>query len=280
MNQVSTFPRVVLFLLAATVFSRPAEAQYVYTYQSNPFHLFSCGPDPDGGDVCSDPLNGFTSYRFGNRLTITLNLPAPLPANMPLTDFSLTAGMWIAMTDGVQTLINGIGNGDWTADALVVALATDSTGQIVEWDLGVGLSGTGRWMQSFGYRGNPPQCAEFAYLVTGQPGVPADFATYTGDCGSWTYPTAIGPEQALRNLINLLPDPALDLRRGQINSFFRQLNDALTSFLAGQIQQAINQLNSFINHVRGAVNAGQLSEQTGARLITEATAILGLLTEL
>lgn len=89
-------------------------------------------------------------------------------------------------------------------------------------------------------------------------------------------PLVVFPQDAVRNLINLIADPfsGLVLTNGQTSSLTDKLNNALTSILAGQNKQGINQLNAFINSVASALKTGKMSVQTANTLTIAANAII------
>lgn len=89
-------------------------------------------------------------------------------------------------------------------------------------------------------------------------------------------PNVVLPSDAITSLINLINNPysGLVLTQGQTNSLTDKLNNALTSLLAGQNKQAINQLNSFVNSVQTYLKNGKISAQDANTLIVAATAII------
>lgn len=89
-------------------------------------------------------------------------------------------------------------------------------------------------------------------------------------------PLAVSPAQAVTDLINLISNPlsGLVLTTGQATSLTDKLNNALTSILAGQNKQAINQLNAFVNSVQTDLKNGKISAATAATLTVAANAII------
>jgi hypothetical protein len=89
-------------------------------------------------------------------------------------------------------------------------------------------------------------------------------------------PLVVFPADAVTNLINLISNPysGLILTPGQKNSLTDKLNNVLTSILAGQNKQAINQLQAFINSVQGYLKTGKIGSQTATTLTVAANAII------
>jgi hypothetical protein len=89
-------------------------------------------------------------------------------------------------------------------------------------------------------------------------------------------PTVVLPGDSITNLINLISNPlsGLVLTTGQASSLTDKLNSALTSVLAGQNKQAINQLNAFINSVNISLKNSKMSPQTATTLTVAANAII------
>jgi hypothetical protein len=87
---------------------------------------------------------------------------------------------------------------------------------------------------------------------------------------------SVTPAQAVTNLINLISNPnsGLNLTAGQINSLTDKLNNTLASIQAGQNDQAINQLEAFINSVQSSLKTGKISSLTASTLIAAANAII------
>lgn len=90
---------------------------------------------------------------------------------------------------------------------------------------------------------------------------------------------SVSPAQAVTNLINLISNPSsgLGLTAGQLNSLTDKLNNALASFQAGLNDQAINQLQAFINSVQSSQKTGKISPQSASTLIAAANAIIAVL---
>lgn len=89
-------------------------------------------------------------------------------------------------------------------------------------------------------------------------------------------PNVVLPPDAITNLINLINNPysGLVLTQGQVNSLTTKLNNALTSVLAGQNKQAINQLNAVVSSVQTYLKTGKISAQDANTLTVAATAII------
>ena len=90
---------------------------------------------------------------------------------------------------------------------------------------------------------------------------------------------SVTPAQAVTNLINLMSNPSsgLGLTTGQSNSLTDKLNNVLASIQAGLNDQAINQLQAFINSVQSSQKTGKISAQTASTLIAAANAIIAML---
>ena len=179
------------------------------------------------------------------------------------------------MTDGVQTLTFGYPTS--LADSLVAGVTTDGAGHIIDWDFGLQISGTARFMESL--RLTSPVGVvgwDVAYLRVSDGVTAGDYAFNSNAPGTWTYPN-VGPDPAVRALITLLSDPSLGLTQGQIKSLTDKLNNVLASIAAGDNAQAINQLAAFINQVVAAVSSGKMSSTTGATLLEAANLIIAML---
>jgi hypothetical protein len=251
--------------------ARPADAQVVYTYQGNPFTVFSCDPDPEGGLICDipAPLNPYTSYKTTDFVTATLTLDAALPANLSHQDITQWSGFQLVMNDRLQTLT--------VADAFLVNafVSTDATGRITEWSLVLTAQRPDGSYHEIGSGGSGSFGGDLGALMEGEPPV-IDHQDYAWSVTPGTWTTSVsGPDAAVRSLIATVSNSGLT--NGQVNSLTSKLNDILASIAAGQRVQAINQLNAFINQVQAAGNNGKISAATAATLIAAANAIIAML---
>jgi hypothetical protein len=258
---------VAVAWVAVTLSARPAHAQAVYTYRGNPFSTFSCGPNAEfpSTEVCETPAptNPYTSYTASNFITITLTLNEALPANTTLCCDQLVTrpGFSVVMNDGQQTIA-------WEdVEVSVLGITTDAVGRIVAWAVGLGDARLGRWIES---------CSVFCVDFDRTQLTPNNFAYNIGSRGTWTS-SLPGPAAAVGALIDKLSDPALGLKLGQIKSLTDKLNSLLASIESAQYGQAINQLESFINAVTAAENAGRISSETASALISAAQSIIQML---
>lgn len=257
---------------AGLTFAAPAAAQVVYTYTGNPFTLFSCGPSSGGSGtlLCSTPAptNPNTSYLATDKVTGTLVLSSPLPANMVLTDVRSLSGFQLVLADGRQTVNNTMAVG------MAAEVATDADGRIVNWRLIIntgGLDNGGVATQNAAF------LADSGTLRCCDPTVAGDLARNSNVPGTWSGGGAPSPAAATMSLINLLASPELALTAGQVASLSDKLNEALASIVAGQTKQAVNQLNAFIKAVDSARKAGKMSAPAAATLIAAAQAIIAML---
>ena len=277
---------IVTASVAAVMAAAPVLAQTTtYQYTGNTFNQFSCGPSIDSNGVvtgtlnCSTgaPTNTNTSYTLTDKVTATLVFDAPLPSSMALTSVTGLAGFHVTLNDGHQTVQSPISAGQ----ALVAMVATDSSGNISEWQVFINTGGTlngGVSTQRFTNTTGTLVQADGGTLACCHPKVPGDLARRFGPAGVWTVSGGTPePDELVENLIDVVFDPATGLTTGQVNSLADKLTNALASINAGLVKQALNQLNSFISSVQVAVKTGKLSSGTGAALIAEANGIISLL---
>jgi hypothetical protein len=259
---------------AGLAFVAPAAAQAVYTYTGNPFTLFSCGPSIDGtGTVtgtllCATPgPNVNTSYLGTDRVTATLSLSSPLPANQALVDVRTFSGFALSMSDGRHTVTNAMAVG------MFAEIATDASGNITTWRLvintgGVDNGGISTTKSTFDSDGGALRCCD--------PTVDGDLARVANAPGTWTSPPP-SAAAAVSNLIDLINTTELGLTVGQVASLTDSLNKVLASIEAGQNKKAISQLKSFIRSVESAQKRGAMLPESAATLIDAANAIIALL---
>ena len=253
--------------------ARPAAAQATYEYTGNPFTLFSCGPNSTNTATSScptpAPTNPLTSYIATDHVTATLTLDAALPASMPLTDVKTFAGFSLTMNDGRHTVTN------LQAAGMVVEVATDSAGDIVQWRIFINTGGTlNGGITTFN---NGTSRIDSGILACCHPTVPGDLAHAIGNPGTWTANTSTTPSDAVIDLMDVVSDPGTGLSAGQIASLSDKLAKALTSIDAGLNKQAINQLQAFINAVASNARNGKIDAATAAALTAAATDIIGML---
>jgi hypothetical protein len=252
--------------------ARPAAAQATYEYTGNPFTLFSCGPNSTNtgtlGCATPAPTNPLTSYTATDRVTATLTLDVALPASMPLTDVRTFAGFLLTMSDGQHTVTN------LQQVGMFAQVATDASGQIVQWRLVINTGGT---LNGGISTSNTPFLADTGTLACCHPTVPGNFGQVFGNPGTWTMDTARTPSEAVVDLMDVVSDPGTGLSTGQINSLNDKLSNALASIDAGLNKQAINQLQAFISSVESSVKNGKIAAADGAALIASATDIIGML---
>jgi hypothetical protein len=117
---------------------------------------------------------------------------------------------------------------------------------------------------------------EYAVSVFGQGATAAGSFSLSWSVTMNLAPLVVSPAQAVTDLINLISNPlsGLVLTTGQTNSLTDKLNNALTSILAGQNKQAINQLQAFINSVQTDLKTGKISAPTATTLTVAANAII------
>ncbi len=255
--------------VTSLVLSTSVLAQATYQYTGNNFNLFSCGGNSDGVSwtLCSTAgPNANTSYTATDHVTATLTLAAALPPNLPITDVSGYAGFGLVMSDGQQTL-------NWVnySSGAYAEVATDASGQIVQWRFGLYV---GYPTNAFVFTENKATSVFDTGALLGV--YPGNQAYNFSMPGTWNSGTP-SPAAAVTNLIAMLSNPSLQLTSGQIASLTDKLNNALLSIQQGLNNQAINQLNSFINSVTSSVKTGKMSQTTGNTLITAAQAIIAML---
>ena len=255
--------------------AQQAAAQATYDFVGVPFTLFSCGPNTSGGvTLCttSGP-NGNTSYESGDRVSARITLDDPLEANLPLTNIASRAGFQLTMNDGQQSVASPISSGQ----ALVAEVATDSNGNIANWNVFINTGGAnngGVFTQHYQHPTISACCHGDGGTLLGVP--PGDSARYIANPNAGVWTTGGGtptPSQAVESLLSMVGDPLLLLTGGQVNSLSDKLSNALASIEAGLNKQAINQLNAFISAVQAEVKKGKMDSGTGALLINEANAV-------
>jgi hypothetical protein len=264
-----------LLASAGLAVALPAAAQVTYTYTGNPFTLFSCGPSIDlvtgtvtGTALCATPgPNVNTSYLGTDRVTATLSLTSPLPANQALVDVRNFPGFALSMSDGRHPVTNLMAIG------MFAEIATDASGNITTWRLvintgGVDNGGISTTKSTFVSDGGTLRCCD--------PTVDGDLARVGNSPGVWTSPPS-SPSAATSALITVINTTELGLTVGQVASLTDKLNNVQASIAAGLNKQAINQLNAFINSVDTAQKTGKMIPATAATLIAAANAIIALL---
>jgi len=267
-----------LALFGVVLCSQLASAQATYTYQGNPFTLFSCGPavPPPGDVLCSTPgPNSFTSYTAGNSVSGTLSFASPLPPNMSLQDVKGLPGFQLTLNDGQHTVTNALTVG------LIAQVATDATGNITSWWMIMNTGGTQNGdidTVNFSNITYGTNVYDNGVLACCDPTVPGNLAYNFSSPGIWTSGNAPpSPATLLTNLIHLVSNPLLQLTTGESSSLTDKLINALASIQAGQNKQAINQLNAFINSVQTFLKTGKISAQTATTLTAAASAIVAML---
>ena len=258
---------------ALALCAQPAAAQATYQYQGNPFTLFSCGPNSDNTATmdCStpSPTNQFTTYKATDFVAATLTLDAALPANLALQDIRARPGFALSMNDGEHTVTNAMAVG------LAVEVATDASGQIVQWRLVLNTGGVSNG--GIATINSGTSILDSGTIACCDPTVQGNLALNFGPPGLWNAGGATNPAAAVTNLISLLSNPLLGLSGGQVSSLTDKLNSALASIQAGLNKQAINQLGSFINSVQSSQKTGKMSGQTATTLTSAANAIIATL---
>jgi hypothetical protein len=282
------FGRLIAIGMLAACLAGPAAAQTTtYQYQGNTFTSFSCGPFVDsttgtvtGTASCStpSPTNPYTSYTLSDVVSATLTFDTPLPANMALGSVTALPGFQLILNDGHQTISTPISAGQ----GLIATVATDASGNIVEWRLIINTGGalnggvstqrftnmtTGTLVQS-----------DIGTLACCDPTVSGDFGRRSGLAGAWTISGEPSePDELVENLIDVVVDPDTGLTTGQVNSLSDKLNNALTSVDAAQYKQAVNQLKAFIAAVEIQVKNGKMNTAIGNMLIGAANDIIAAL---
>lgn len=283
--------RLIAIGILAVCLAGPAAAQTTtYQYQGNTFTSFSCGPFVDsttgivtGTANCStpSPTNPYTSYTLSAFVSATLIFDNPLPANMALGSVTGRAGFQLALSDGLQTVSTPTTAGQ----GLIATVATDASGNIVEWRLilntGGALNGgvsTQRFTNSS--TGTLVQ-SDMGTLACCDPQVSGNFGRRSGLAGAWTVSGGVPePDELVKNLIDVVVDPDTGLTTGQVNSLSDKLNNALASIEAGLSKQAIKQLDAFIAAVATQVKTGKMNTATGQVLVDSATAVIAALQSL
>ncbi len=263
-----TVPLCLTVGMALAVCAGPAAAQATYTYTGNPYTLFSCGGNSDGVSwmLCSIPgPNANSSYTATNKVTATLELTDPLPANQAVTDVRTFAGFHLTLSDGQQTAT------DAQQQGMFAEVGTDATGAINQWRLvintGYPLNGGVATIDK------TTSVFDSGTLLGVYPGNQGYIFSAPGTWNSGSP----SPATALANLINLVSNPTLELTSGQINSLTDKLSNTLASIQAGQKSQAINQLSAFINSVRSSQKTGKMAAQTATTLVNAANSIIIML---
>jgi hypothetical protein len=122
----------------------------------------------------------------------------------------------------------------------------------------------------------PVGAGTYALSVYGQQASAAGAFSLSWSVAMNLAPLVASPAAAVTNLINLISDPfsGLVLTQGQTNSLTDKLENALTSIQLGQIKQAINQLEAFLNSVQASLKTGRMSAATATTLTVAANAII------
>ena len=252
--------------------ARSAAAQTTYTYTGNPFTLFSCGPAvPGPGDVdCTTPAptNPYTSYLPTDFVSATLTFDSPLGPNLALQDVRTLPGFQLTMADGRHT-------GTFTPNGYT-QVATDASGQIVQWNLTIATGVLAGGIITRNYSGAGLTVYDQGVLACCSPTVTGDFGLNIGTPGTWSSGSP-SPASLVTNLINVVSNPLLGLTGGQVSSLTDKLNNVLVSIQGGLNKQAINQLTAFINSVVSSEKTGKMSAQTANTLVAAANAIIALL---
>ncbi len=263
---------IALACLVWGLYTPAAVAQVTYQYQGNPFTLFSCGPNSDNTATsdCSTPAptNPHTSYTATDFVSATLTLSSALPANFPLQDVRTLPGFQLTMDDGQHTVT------DADAAGMFAEVATDASGQIVQWRLVINTGGVNNGGIATINKGT--SVFDQGVLACCDPTVPGNLALIFSAPGTWSSGSP-SPAAAVTNLINLVANPLLGLTTGQIKSLTNKLDNALASIEAGRNKQARNQLNAFLNKVQAARKTGKMSAQTADTLTNAANAIIAML---
>jgi len=264
---------VTVVYTLVTLGATPAAAQTTYQYEGNPFVVFSCGLSSSGTGTANcptpAPANPNTSYLATDRVTGTLVLDAPLPANMPLQDVRTFAGFALTLNDGQQTVT------DQDAVGMAAEFATGPSGEITSWRV---IINTGFPLNGGVATQNAAFMSDSGTLACCDPTVPGDLARVSNAPGTWTVSTPpSGPAAAVADLILVVGAPSTGLTTGQVSSLTDKLNNALASIEAGLNKQATNQLEAFINSVQSSAKTGKMSAATAQLLIDAANAIIAQL---
>jgi len=270
--------KLLMSTLMIATLGASASAQVSYQYTGNPFTLFSCGPNADDTATmdCSTPApaNIHTSYTATNHVTATLTLATPLGPNFTFADVSTLPGFHLTLDDGQHTVSTPITAGQ----GLFSFVSTDASGQINQWRLGINTGGAlNGGILTFNFTDvSGTHVFDQGVLSCCDPAPPGNLATIFGIKGPWNSGTP-NPATLVTNLINLVSNPSLHLRHGQVRRLTDMLNNALASIQAGRNKQASNQLKAFINSVQASLKNGKMSAQTGKTLIDAANAIIATL---
>lgn len=270
----------LLAAFAWAVSPQAAYAQATYNYVGNPFVYFSCGPNPSGpGDIgCLNdpaPANPDTSYLATDKVTATLTLDSALPANFPYQDVRGLSGFHLSLNDGRHTVTTLDAAGGFFAE-----VSTDNLGHINFWRfvLNTGLPANGgistyHWVNPSG----DTFTQDMGTLQCCSPTIVGNFAQIINAPGTFNGGSAPNPVTLTTNLLTTLSNGSLGLTGGQANSLTDKLTNALSSIQGGQLKQAINQLQAFINAVQSYAKNGKITPQTAATLIDSANAIIALI---
>jgi hypothetical protein len=265
--------------IAVVLSAQSASAQATYDYEGSPFTLFSCGPNGTNTAItlCSTPgPNANTSYILGDRVTATITVDAPLEANLALTSITGRAGFHLTLNDGRHTVSTPIGAGQ----GLVAEVATDASGNIVNWNVFIntgGLDNGGISTQHYQHPTISTCCHGDGGTLLGV--VPGNLARVIANPNPGVWTTGGGtptPTEAVTALISVVADPLLGLSAGQVTSLTDKLSNARASIDAGSNKQAVNQLKAFNNSVESAVKNGKMDPATGTLLTGEANEIIAM----
>lgn len=257
-------------------FAASAAAQAIYTYTGNPFTQFSCGASSGGGVLlCATPAptNLLTTYIAADKVTATLSLASPLPANLALADVSILPGFQLTMNDGRHTVTNAMAVG-----FPITLVSTDTSGVITNWRLILNTGGAdngGIATQNFVNATPTLVMSDSGTLRCCDPAT-ADLARNSGTPGTWTAPPA-SPAAAVASLITLVNTTELGLNVGQVASLTDALNNILAAIETGQNKRAIRELKSLIRSVESAQRKGTVLPTTADTLIAAANAIIAML---
>lgn len=265
--------KIVLLLTICCVFTATAAfGQATYNYTGHVFTFFSCGPNADNTATmdCTTPAptNTFTSYTATDKVTATLTLSSPLPANMAIADVRAFAGFHLSMNDGEHAVTEA------DAVGMFAEVGTDAAGNINQWRLVINTGGA--LNGGIATINKSTSVFDEGVIACCDPTVSGNLAINFSTPGTWSGGTP-SPSAAVVSLESMLSSPLLGLTPGQISSLTDKLNNALASISAGQTKQAINQLNSFISSVQSSVKTGKITPQAGTTLINAANAIIAML---